>query len=391
MSEASNTSSARHSLMLVTRNLPPLRGGMERLNQHLVLELAENYDLLVLGPTGSRSALPGDVRVVEVRTRPLWRFLMGALFVAVRQAVKLKPRIVVAGSGLTAPISLLAGRLARARCVVYLHGLDIVVRNRLYQWLWLPSLRHFDLYLVNSRHTAKLAVAAGLPKNRVFVVNPGVTLPEPQPHRAVVAFRQRHRLDGKRLLLSVGRLTRRKGLLEFVRHALPQVVAQHPDTVLVIIGDEAPDALAGKGQGSAKKLGDVASELHLGANVLLLGACSDEELNAAYASSDLCVFPVLDLPGDVEGFGMVAIEAAAHGLPTVAFDVGGIADAVAQNRSGWLINPGDYAGMASRIITQLSTASESPLKVSARDFAESFVWSRFGAKIRKHMAELTRA
>ena len=54
-----------------------------------------------------------------------------------------------------------------------------------------------------------------------------------------------------------------------------------------------------------------------------LARVDDQRLSDAYFAADVMVFPVLDLPGDVEGFGMVAVEAAAHGLPTVAFAVGG--------------------------------------------------------------------
>jgi phosphatidylinositol alpha-1,6-mannosyltransferase len=113
-----------------------------------------------------------------------------------------------------------------------------------------------------------------------------------------------------------------------------------------------------------------------------LGKVDDATLGQAYRSSRVHVFPVLDLPGDMEGFGMVALEAAAHGLPTVAFAVGGIPDAVSPEVSGLLITPGDYAALATGIIALLAGERPDITAQSCRDFAAGFAWSRFGERAR---------
>ena len=78
---------------------------------------------------------------------------------------------------------------------------------------------------------------------------------------------------------------------------------------------------------------------------------------------------------------MVAIEAAAHGLPTVAFATGGIVDAVAQGVSGMLVAPGDYEGLCDAAISMLSDA-EGAWRDSAQAFARDFAWPCFGASLR---------
>jgi phosphatidylinositol alpha-1,6-mannosyltransferase len=78
---------------------------------------------------------------------------------------------------------------------------------------------------------------------------------------------------------------------------------------------------------------------------------------------------------------MVAIEAAAHGLPTVAFDIGGVADAIADGRSGWLVPAGDYAGYIQRVIQVLDTGRSAAVEAACRSFAEAFAWSSFGSKM----------
>src|SRR3546814_1721721 len=86
----------------------------------------------------------------------------------------------------------------------------------------------------------------------------------------------------------------------------------------------------------------------------LIGRIGDRELEDAWAASAVHVFPVREIPGDPEGFGMVAMEAAAHGVPTVAYAVGGVPDAVLDGTSGVLVQPGDEVGFAEAVDRTLS-------------------------------------
>lgn len=388
MSELPDTELQRVRVLFVTRNLPPLRGGMERLNQHLAIELADAFRLQVIGPKGCLSQLPTSIHVKEVRIRPLWFFLWQMLCHSLQLSLKTRPNIVLAGSGLTAPFAVLAARLTGGRCAIYVHGLDLVVQHRLYRAMWLPFLRRSDLCIANSHNTAQLAQDVGVPAGRITIIHPGVAMPGKGRQDGGDDFRLQHGLIAKKLLLSVGRLTTRKGLLEFVLHAMPDIVKNHSDVVLVIIGDEAPDALKGRGVGVISRLRACIRELGLDKHVLIMGACSDAELNAAYDAADVCVFPVCDRPGDVEGFGMVAVEAAAHGLPTVAFDVGGVSDAVAEGQSGHLVSSGDYAAFAKQIAEVLTVGRTRAVRESCRRFAAGFEWRYFGLKLRKQFSQL---
>ena len=95
------------------------------------------------------------------------------------------------------------------------------------------------------------------------------------------------------------------------------------------------------------------------------------------------MFPVREIPGDPEGFGMVAVEAAAHGLPTIAFATGGVTDAVAEGQSGRLVAPGDYAGFADAVLGAL--IEREPLRMRSVDFARQFAWPKFGSQIRAQL------
>jgi phosphatidylinositol alpha-1,6-mannosyltransferase len=313
---------------------------------------------------------------------PLPLTLLASVTRGISMARRTRPRIVLAGSGLTAPAAVAAARAASAIPAVYLHGLDIVAPSRLYRMAWWPAIRQCRGVMVNSANTRRLAIEAGVEAARIRIVHPGTDL----PHRDASArsrFRRNRRLDDAvPVLLSVGRLTARKGLAEFVARALPAIVAVRPDTRLVIIGDQAPNALH-RGSGSGfERIRAAAEAAGVAAAIEWVGPGSEDELADAYQGADVHVFPVRDIPGDVEGFGMVAIEAAAYGLPTVAFDVGGVADAVVDCQNGRLVAAEDYGAFSLAVQEVLVAAHDGSSQAArARNFAGRFSWNRFGREV----------
>lgn len=372
--------------LLVTRNFPPLRGGMERLNARMFLHLlAQDPTSALVGPKGCALHVPPGTTVAEFSPTSLPLTVVAAIAHAMSMARRIRPRLVLAGSGLAAPAAVAAAAAFDAVPAVYLHGLDIVAPSRIYRTAWWPCLRRCKRVVVNSANTRRLAIGAGIDPDRIRIVHPGTDLPLHDPG-ARERFRSRLALDDAvPLLLSVGRLTTRKGLAAFVEHSLPGIVAIHPRARLVIIGDQATDALHRGAGAGIDRVRAAAEAAGVQGAVLWLGPCSEAELADAYQGADVHVFPVRDMPGDVEGFGMVAIESAAHGLPTVAFDVGGVADAVADGRNGRLITAGDYAGFAQAVVDTLG-ADRGAQSSEARAFAQGFSWDRFGREILEALA-----
>lgn len=366
--------------------MPPLVGGMERLNWHIADELHRRAHLEILAPRGSAAHAPIGINTNEVPSRPLSVFLASAALASIRVASKFKPDVVIAGSGLMAPVAEIAARFAGAKSVAYVHGLDVIVDNAIYKGLWLPSIRRMDRVIANSRYTACLCQGSGIAVERIGVVHPGVSMPallqdEDRDERAR-AFRETHGLGDGPCLLSIGRMTARKGLREFVSSVLPRIAARHPGVRLVVVGGEAVDALHSAKHTSAD-LSEIAAASGVEANLSLMGRISDEELKSAWTAAAVHVFPVREIQGDPEGFGMVAVEAAAHGVPTVAYATGGVPDAVLDGTSGILLKPGDEDGFVEAVDQTLASRF---MRKSVREWAERFEWHRFGDAIKTELS-----
>jgi phosphatidylinositol alpha-1,6-mannosyltransferase len=355
---------------------------MERLNWHMAEELSRLAEVRVVGPSGSARLSPKHVHVSEVPLKPLWNFLVQVQWRALVEAMRWKPDWILAGSGLTAPAVLLAARWSGAGAAAYVHGLDLAVAHPVYRSLWLSALRRMDRVVANSVPTCKLAEDIGIDRRRLGVVHPGVEMPSLSAD-AAAGFRAFHGVGNRPLLLSVGRLSERKGMREFVAGSLPRIADRLPDVLLLVVGDAPANALHAKAQ-TREEIQAVADDCGVGQNLRFMGQVTDAELADIYQASDVHVFPVRGLPGDPEGFGMVAIEAAAHGLPTVAFASGGTIDAVAEGRSGRLVESGDYQAFADAVLEVFRARGS--LAAGSIDFARRFAWPEFGSRLARELA-----
>ncbi|MGH7797639.1 MAG: glycosyltransferase family 4 protein [Candidatus Binatia bacterium] len=364
-------------ILVITWNYPPRRGGIENLIGSLCEELSKVHSVKVItshAPVSGahennvfRSPLPG---LIFFAFYALWR---GAVLLARNPQL----RVVLGGSVLVTPLVLILTRLFARRAVIQAHGLDLIYRSLLYQQLCVRWLKSSDGVVANSRYTAQLAQLKGVPSDRIAVISPGVQLERFSKPTDIAADKRAWGVEGKRIILFVGRLAKRKGVKEFIENSFVSVVQAVPDAVFLIVGDNPTESLTNRD--------DVASEIKAAIasfkfedHVRLLGSLSDEEVIKLYQACDLVVLPALDIKDDVEGFGIVALEAAAASKPVVATRVGGIPDAVEEGKSGALVDPGDYIGL-SQIVT--STLKDRELSLSMGFYGrcrinKDFAWRR---------------
>jgi phosphatidyl-myo-inositol dimannoside synthase len=271
-----------------------------------------------------------------------------------------------------------------AKSIVFVHGLDLVVGSVIYQSIFLPFIRRADLVIANSQNTRKIAVTKQVPKARIMVINPGTELPDISAIKAGEDFCRRHNIPFKKIMIFIGRMTRRKGLSRFIENSLPAILEAEPESGLVVVGNDPHQSLTDFGE--MKEIVEVAKRLHLEDSIIFLGNLGDDELLACYATADVQIFPLIEVSDDIEGFGMVAIEAAACGTPTAAFAIGGVGDAISE-KNGLLINPDDYDSFTAGVITILQTGL--PSAASCMDHASNFDWSIYNAKLKMGLQPLS--
>lgn len=168
-------------------------------------------------------------------------------------------------------------------------------------------------------------------------------------------------------LLTVGRLMERKGQ-DTVIHVLPRLLEQFPDLHYVI---------AGMGPDQAR-LTQLVAQRGLGNRVHFLGRVPDDDLPQLMRECTLFVHPNrVTGTGDVEGFGIVFLEAASCGLPVIGGKTGGTPDSVDDGHSGYLVDPEDSEELVQKL-TRLLEDSDLRLAMGqqGRKFAESFRWSK---------------
>jgi phosphatidylinositol alpha-1,6-mannosyltransferase len=199
-----------------------------------------------------------------------------------------------------------------------------------------------ECILAGSRYTGDLVKGLGARGDRILVTRYGT---DPERFRPLDALPLRERLElGKRpVLLTIARLVPRKGI-DSVLEALAAVRRAVPDLVYVVAGD-GPDR---------ERLVELARRLGVDESVRFVGAVEDAELPLWYSLGDVFVMPSRSDPPDVEGFGIVYLEAAACERPVVAARAGGVPDAVADGVSGLLVEPGDRDGLARALAELLS-------------------------------------
>jgi glycosyltransferase involved in cell wall biosynthesis len=172
----------------------------------------------------------------------------------------------------------------------------------------------------------------------------------------------------KKILFSVGRLVERKGFAWFIQNVMPSIVKFEEDICYVIVGD---GPLRGKLVRLIKALG-----LH--DYIFLLGNIDDKKLRALYLLSHVFVMPNIQVPGDMEGFGIVALEASSMGLCTVASRLEGITDAIKHGRNGFLVEPENRNEFITTLMGLLrDSRTRKALGEKFRDFTlANYSWDR---------------
>lgn len=248
--------------------------------------------------------------------------------------------------------------------LVAVHGLDITYANRIYQWYIQTYARNsFDLYVCNSEATKRLLTERGILKT--ITVPSGVDKERYKNlSRNKDAFLRKYGLqEEKDIILTAGRLVKRKGVNWFVRNVVPYL----PENVLYMIVGNGPDYEVIK-----KSI----CEKHLEKKILMLTDVCDKELNMCYMNADIFVMPNIKVENDMEGFGLVAIEASLAGNMVIAANIDGISTAVIDGQNGCLVESENAEEFLEKINYFLSEKENLELRNSVSEYTKrNFDWA----------------
>lgn len=385
-----NPSDPSSKAVFWANDFPPVTSGIatffENICRHLPVDRVEIIAPRMAGTDEVDEALPYRVRrlnlpVGESGRAKLLKTLL-TLWYALLETLFRRPGRHHCGQVLSSGIAgLLCKKLFGAPYIVYVYGSETVrlggsgIARRLMH----AVMNNSDRVIANSRVTADEFIAFGTDAGHIEVIYPGVDADRFRPETPDKPMVERYGLQGKKALLTVARLDERKGHDTVIR-ALKLLAGEAPDLVYLIpsIGRE------------EARLRALVQELDLEDRVQFLGLIPNEDLPRLYNICDIYVMPnrvTTDsaLAGDIEGFGIAFVEAGACGKPVIACRSGGAVEAVLDEETGLLVEPGSDEAVAAAIRRLLNDADLAKRlgEAGRRRVETNFDWPILSAQLEK--------
>lgn len=334
-------------------------GGMQRVSMQLVRELERKEGVNI-----KTELMHASWNAIGFKTAG---FLLEELFRLPRIAEDFDADVILFSSMVTASLS----RFIRSRVdipmVTINHGQDVTLPVGLYQWFVPRIFASLDGVISVSRATRQACIERGMAPEKGVSLPNGFDLsrlnrfPGKETARAKLQEQFGMPLGSHQMILTVGRQVKRKGHEWFIRRVLPHVMEK---TLFVAVGD-------GEEYQAIKR---AAEESPAGDRIYLLGRQPDEILNHCYAAADLFVMPNIPVEGDMEGFGIVMLEANMGRTPAVASDLEGIKDVITDGENGFLVPVYEPDSFAEKINAVLENGLDE-FSERTRDFVKKrFSW-----------------
>jgi len=380
-------------ILFVTHKYPPSIGGMEKQSFELTQGMKKHAQVHLLCCDGSES-----------KVRFFW-----SLKRRIREKLKQHPGISILhfNDGLAAAFCSGEHDFPGLVRSVTLHGLDVVFPNSLFQRKILPRFRHFQSIIAVSQATAQACIQRGLSPEKITVIPNGVDhdiatyIPDAAAQQAFLD-QYNSILTGKKTLILMGRPVLRKGFSWFLKSVFPQLA---PEFQVLIIGpfrEKRPlsayllDILPANfrkqlelmfGMPSDEdNLRSILKAPQLQGRVKHLGRLPFTDIMQIMSASHAFVMPNISVEGDMEGFGLVCLEANLRGLPVFAANLEGITDAVQDQKNGYLLPTQDSTAW----LAALDAINQAPdfvknFGLQARKYVlENFGWEKMTASYFNH-------
>jgi phosphatidylinositol alpha-1,6-mannosyltransferase len=351
--------SPKRKILLVTNDLGPRAGGIESFVLGL-LERVEPNSVVIL-TSKQKNSDPFDRELLKkygaIVIRDRSKILLPTPRTT-RKAIKIlkEYQATTVWFGAAAPLAFMAKRLRNAggkNIVALTHGHEV-------WWAKLPVFRSAiakiarDVdtltYLGDFTKNAMLPVIAD--SSKLVKIAPGIDVKHFSPSEIDLKLIEKYRLHNRRVIVSVGRLVHRKGQDKLIE-AMPEVLKKYPDAVLLLVG-----------QGPIKSMLDKLIRHHgLENHVIFTGRIQFADLPKYIQLGEIFAMPSRDrfFGLEVEGLGIVYLEASACGVPVIVGKSGGAPDAVIENKTGLTVdgtNPKEIAEAVCKLLSDKKLAKQ---------------------------------
>ena len=355
---------AKMNILFISRSYPPTIGGIERQNYEIGCALNKVSRTTVLANKRGKGALP--------------LFMPYATFKAILTASKYD--VILLGDGILSIVGYFLKFFSGKPVACIVHGLDLTYKNKIYQKFWVKIfMRCIDRFIAVGNEAVNQGIKRGLPASRFTFIPNGTSIIDSTTEYT------RHDLEkfmGKRIsgsvLLTLGRLVRRKGVAWFIENVFHKL---DKDIIYIV---------AGEGKEKDYIL-EIVGKYNLQNRVFLVGSVSESEKEMLFRTADIFIQPNIQVAGDMEGFGLVVLEAAAHGLVVIAARLEGLKDAICHGENGYLVgerNSDEYMQYIKIVLDDPENKKAFGLK--AREHVNKhFSWDSIAKQYFDVLAELT--
>ncbi|MEP0355639.1 glycosyltransferase family 4 protein [Paraglaciecola sp.] len=249
----------------------------------------------------------------------------------------------------------------------YIHGEDVenAATSRAFSWIVRRALKGADLLICNSQNSKRVLLAHwDVNPELTTVITPGVDTNTFKPAPKSLELRAKFGWNERPVLLTVSRLELRKGHATLIE-ALVDIKAKIPDVLYAIIG----------GGPQKPELEKLVSELSLEDNVMFMSELSDRQMIECYQQSDIFVLPNRDIGRNIEGFGIVMIEAQACGVPVIGGNSGGTPETLIEGKTGYIVDCNTPKPLSNKVQFMLANPNElREMKLNARAHSINYDW-----------------
>ncbi len=370
------------AILFVTHKFPPDIGGMQRQSYELVNGI-KKYTKVYL--------------IAQSPIEPKIWFFMKLRF-KILKMLKYHPEIetIHCNDGVMAAFVALFVKVNGIQFCCTYHGLDLVYPNSVYQKYIIPKVHKFSSFFCVSHYTAEECLRRGFDKDRIHVIPNGVDFKlaeiksDPNFYED---FRSKYKIDlsQKKIVLAIGRAVKRKGFSWFISNVLPRLDS---NVTFIMIGPiDKAKSITSKILKHLPSFLSESIELFTGyasdsqeiykaigrsnSRAIHLKSIPYSELVQLLSNSDVFVMPNLSVKGDMEGFGLVALEANLRNCPVVVSAIEGITSAVKHMENGIYVKSSDSQAWVETVNDLLSNKQLSDkLIASAKDFVKKhYSWN----------------